>query len=572
MTTTFWQGRKVLVGGGAGFIGSYLCRMLVEAGATVAVADNLERGRKENLASIWDQIVFHQMDLTSLDNCLRVTQGVNTVFNLAAKACGVEYSQHHHGEMMTYNALLGLNLLEAARQNHVERFLVVSTSCVYPEDAEIPIREEAFTGVPEKINEGYALGKIAAEQQAAYFAKEYGMKIVVARPNNAYGAGDVWDGEKSHVIPALIKRVLDGEDPLVAWGSGQQSRAFVHARDIARAFMLLVEHHADPAPINVGHENETTIAEVVRMICDFSERHPRIVFDTSKPEGALRKSLSSARLKKATGGFTPEVSIEKGLREMVEWYTANYQQATMASPPDLTIITPVYCENDLIKATLSEVKEKVSVPYEMLIVYDFDEDTTIPHVRSMMASMPELKLVKNTLGRGVINAIRTGIQTARGSMTVIVNGDLSDEMTTINEMYEKSRQGYDVICGTRYSAGGKKIGGPFIQDLMSRIANRSFSVLTRFPTADVTNSFKMYRSDFLKKVAIESSGGFEFSFELVLKAYASALRICELPTVWKQRKSGESKFRLWTWLRNYLRWYGKGLYVAWIKRPYSQRG
>ena len=565
----FWQGRKVLVGGGAGFIGSYLCKMLVAAGAKVAVADNLERGRKENLTSIWDQIEFHQLDLTSLDNCLRVTRGVNTVFNLAAKACGVEYSQHHHGEMMTYNTLLGLNLLEAARQNGVERFLVASTSCVYPEDAEIPTREEAFTGVPEKINEGYAFGKIAMERQAAYFAREYGMKIVVARPNNAYGAGDAWDGEKSHVIPALIKRVLDGEDPLVAWGSGRQSRAFVHASDIARAFMLLVEHHADPDPINVGHENETTIADLVRMICDLSGRHPRVVFDATKPEGAPRKSLSSARLRVATGGFTPEVSIEKGLREMVEWYTTHYQQATMASPPDLTIITPVYCENELIKATLSEVKEKVAVPYEMLIVYDFDEDPTIPHVRSMMAGMPELKLVKNMLGRGVINAIRTGIQAARGSMTVIVNGDFSDQMTTINEMYERSRQGYDVICGTRYSAGGKKIGGPLIQDLLSRVANRSFSLLTRFPTADVTNSFKMYRTDFLKKTTIESSGGFEFSFELLVKAYAGALRIGEVPTIWRQRKSGESKFRLWSWLRNYVRWYEKGVRVAWFQRPYA---
>jgi nucleoside-diphosphate-sugar epimerase len=542
--------------------------MLVAAGAKVSVADNLERGRKENLQSVWDRIEFHQLDLTSLDNCLMVTRGVNTVFNLTAKACGVEYSQQHHGEMMTFNTLLGFNLLEAARQNGVERFLVVSTSCVYPEDAPVPTREDAFTGVPEKVNEGYALGKIAMELQARYYAKEYGMKIAIARPNNAYGARDVWDGEKSHVIPALIKRVLDGEDPLVAWGSGRQSRAFVHASDIARAFMLLVEKYPTADPVNVGHENETTIADLVRTICALAGRSPRLVFDTTKPEGAPRKGLSSEKLKEVTGGFVPEVSIEKGLREMVDWYMTHYRQATEASPPALTIVTPVYCEDELIKATISEVKEKVAVPYEMLIVYDFDEDPTLPHVRSMMSGVPELKLVKNTLGRGVINAIRAGIQAARGRYIVIVNGDLSDQMSTINEMYRQAQQGFDLICGTRYSGGGQKIGGPFTQDLLSRLANKSFRLLTRCPTGDVTNSFKMYRTDFLQSTAIESSGGFEFSFELLLKAIAKGLKVCELPTVWKQRKSGESKFRLWSWLQNYLRWYWRGLRWAWFKKGF----
>lgn len=558
----FWVGRRVLVTGGAGFIGSHLARLLVDAGASVRIADNLERGRKENLTAIAGRIEFHQLDLTSLDNCLSTTAGMDVVMNLAARACGLEYSQRHQGEMLTYNTLLGLNVLEAARQNCVDRVLVVSTSCVYPDDAAVPIREDAFTGVPEAVNRGYALGKMMAEEQAAYYAREYGMKIAIARPNNAYGPGDVWDGQKSHVIPALIKRVLDGEDPVVAWGSGRQSRAFVHVNDIARIFMLLTEHYACADPVNVGHDRETTIAELLDLICRLTGRTPKVTFDLTKPEGAPRKSLSSEKLRRVIG-YVPDTPLEQGLREMVEWYIANYRQATTPSAPLVTILTPVYCENELITATVTEVKDKVKVPYEMLILYDFDEDTTIPYVKALMPSVPELKLVKNTLGRGVINAIRTGIEQARGRYVVMINGDLADDAGTVNAMVEKAEEGHGLVCATRYSKGGRKQGGPYIQDLLSRVANWSFHLLTRFPTRDATNSFKLYRADFLKATPIESTGGFEFSMELAVKARRAGLRICEVPTVWRQRKAGESRFRLWRWLTSYLRWYALGLRCAW---------
>ncbi len=333
--STFWVDRKVLVTGGAGFIGSHLTRRLVAAGAKVRVADNLERGRKESLADIEGQIEFCLVDLASQDNCLAVTAGMDVVMNLAARACGMEYSQSHHGEMLTCNALLGLNILEASRQNHVDRVLVVSTSCVYPDEAAVPIREEAFTGVPERVNEGYALGKIVAEQQARFYAREYGMKIAIARPNNAYGPGDTWDGDKSHVIPALIKRVLDDENPVVAWGSGKQSRAFVHVNDITRAFMLLIEHYACADPVNVGHERETSIADLLRLICHLTGRSPEFRFDPTKPEGAPRKSLSSEKLRRVTG-YDPDTPLEQGLKAMVDWYAAHFTLARSPHHPRAT--------------------------------------------------------------------------------------------------------------------------------------------------------------------------------------------------------------------------------------------
>jgi|SaaInlV_165m_DNA_1040744.scaffolds.fasta_scaffold19747_3 nucleoside-diphosphate-sugar epimerase len=315
----FWKDKRVLVTGGAGFIGSKLCELLVGAGSEVTVADNLERGTKENLSKVINDISFIETDLVFLDNCIEATKNVDIVMNLAAKACGIEYSKDHHGEMMTYNALIGMNVLEASRINQVKRVLVVSTSCVYPDDALFPTLENSYNGNPEGVNEGYAWGKIIMEKQAIYYSKEYDMDIAIARPSNVYGAGDLYDGEKSHVIPALIKRIVGGEDPVIIWGSGNQSRAFIHRDDVAKAFMLLTEKHAIGEPVNVGHENGTTIRDLAVKICQVSNLNPVLQFDTSKPEGAPKKSLSTDRLRSVTG-FVPKTSINDGLREMIDLF------------------------------------------------------------------------------------------------------------------------------------------------------------------------------------------------------------------------------------------------------------
>lgn len=562
----FWHGRRVLVAGGAGFVGSYLVPLLVEAGSTVRVADNLERGRKENLASVWDRIDFLQLDLTSLPNCLVATADVDIVMNLAAKACGLEYSQSHHGEMLTVNTVLGFNLLEASRQNHVDRVLVVSSSCVYPDNAPTPTPESASIGIPETANEGYGYAKISLERQSIYYAREFGMKIAIARPNNVYGLGDSWEGPKAHVIPLLIKRVLDGNDPVLVWGSGQRTRAFVHARDVAFAMMLLTEHYAVADPVNISHPKDISIGDLVAMICRLAGRHPKIIFDTSRPEGARRKSLSCEKLRSVTGGFLPQTELEHGLREMVDWYRANAVVPLSLDDPVLSVVIPVFCEDEIILETVNQITRSVTVPHEIIVVYDFEEDTTLPYLRKILPEKPQLKLVRNTKGPGALNAIRCGIYAAKGDFIVFVNADLSDDMSTIPEMLERMQEGYDVVCGSRFSSGGKKLGGPFLQDLTSRLGNLSFSILTRFPTRDLTNSFKMYRASFVKTVDITSTGGFEFSFELLLKARDRGLRIGEVGTLWTERKSGVSHFRLLAWLPKYLRWYALGLLNIWFGR------
>ena len=321
MIKAYWNNQKVLVAGGAGFIGSYLVELLLDQGVKVTVADNLSRGRLENLSGVMGKIAFHNVDLRYLSRCEEVCTGQDIVMNLAAPAFGIEYSMSHQGEMLTGVTTIGFNLLEAARRNSVRRFLVVSSSCVYPDDANVPTKEdEASRGVPETVNIGYGWGKRMVELQGQYYAREYDMEVAIARPFNAYGPRESFEAEKTHVIPALIQKVLNCDDPIIVWGSGNQTRSFVHVKDLALGLKLVTEHYAAADPVNVGHDRETTIRELIERILKITGKNPKVVFDTTKPEGASRKSGDMTKLKNVTRGFTPQITLDEGLREMIKCF------------------------------------------------------------------------------------------------------------------------------------------------------------------------------------------------------------------------------------------------------------
>ncbi len=331
MTKTYWNNKKVLVAGGAGFIGSYLVELLVDEGARVTVADNLSRGRLENLSGVINQICFHNVDLRYLSHCENVCSGQDMVLNLAAPAFGVEYSMNHHGEMLTDVISIGFNLLEAARRHDIRRFLVVSSSCVYPDDAEVPTKEdEALRGVPETVNIGYGWGKRMIELQGQYYAREYSMEIAIARPFNGYGPRESFEHEKAHVMPTLIQKILRGDDPVIAWGSGNQTRSFVHGKDLALGLKLVTELYAVADPVNVGHDRETTIRELVERILRITDKKPQVVFDTTKPEGAVRKAADVSKLRTVTNGFTPQITLDEGLQEMISYCWKNILTASSA--------------------------------------------------------------------------------------------------------------------------------------------------------------------------------------------------------------------------------------------------
>ncbi len=242
-----WSRSRVVVGGGCGFLGSYLVPVLARAGARVTVIDNIENGDRSRLSEVAGHVTLVEADLRDREACDRVLPGHDLFINLAARASGVGFSRTHHGEMLVHNVLCGLVPLEAAQRAGVRHVVMSSTSCVYPDDAPIPTPElDPLAGRPEAVNEGYGWAKRIQELAAGYFARDYGMRITVLRPFNMYGANYPWRStERAHVIPALVKRVLDGEDPLVVWGSGEQRRNFLHGSDAAELILRVIASGAE---------------------------------------------------------------------------------------------------------------------------------------------------------------------------------------------------------------------------------------------------------------------------------------------------------------------------------------
>jgi len=229
-------------------------------------------------------------------------------------------------------------------------------------------------------------------------------------------------------------------------------------------------------------------------------------------------------------------------------------------PPALSIVVPVYNEGEHAEPTLRGVVEHTHTrPLEVLVVHDMDEDTTVPVVKRLQAEMPELRLHKNTLGRGVLNAIKSGLVAARAPYVLVTMGDGSDDPKDIDAMYALARSGADVVAGSRYVHGGRQLGGPLLKRSMSRVAGLSLHWLGGLPIHDATSNFRLYSKRLLDQVTIESTGGFELGIELTVKAYRLGMRVAEVPTTWRDRTAGTSRFQLWNWLPRYLHWYRKGM-------------
>ncbi len=222
----------------------------------------------------------------------------------------------------------------------------------------------------------------------------------------------------------------------------------------------------------------------------------------------------------------------------------------------LDIIVPVYNEDKGILRLFDEIEREIKTPKKVMIVYDFDEDSTVPVVKEHQNDYTfRIDLVFNSLGRGVLNAIKQGMQTATEEMVLVMMADSSDRLDVVDSMCGLMEQGYDLVCGSRYMKGGRQNGGPVLKGLFSRMAGLSLHLLTRVPTHDCTNSFKLYRRSMLRQIEIESTGGFEIGLEIVVKAYAMGFKIGEVPSEWFDREEGESNFHMWKWMPSYLHWY-----------------
>ena len=318
--------QRVVVGGGCGLLGSYLVPLIVGAGARVTVVDNLDGSDRSALDPVRGDITFVEGDLRDRRTCESALAGCELFVNLAATASGIGFSRTHNGQMLIDNVLCSLVPLQVAQRSGVRHVVTVSSSCVYPDDAPVPTPElGVFTGDPEHVNEGYGWAKRVQELASRYLAEEQGVRATILRPFNLYGGNYPWrSAERGHVIPSLVKRVLDGEDPLVVWGSGEQRRNFLHASDAAEVIWRIVASGAE-GPVNIGYEDDTRIADLVALICDVTGRQPAVIFDTNRPDGHMRKAADSTLLRSLTDGYVPRVSLRAGIEEMVRWYHERFR-------------------------------------------------------------------------------------------------------------------------------------------------------------------------------------------------------------------------------------------------------
>src|SRR5579862_454283 len=322
-----WIGKNVVVTGGAGLIGSYLVDRLVDRGARVIVADDFSKGRRSNLAGVIGDIAIREGDLEQPDAMARALEGADIVFHLASRAYGIGYSSENHLSLLQHNERITNNLLNVLARRPVEHLLVTSSSCVYPDDGPDTISETpCVTGEPERANRGYGWSKRFLEQKAVFLAQETGIPLTLVRPFNIYGERYRWVDAASQAIPMLVKKVMDGDDPVVVWGSGTQRRNYMHAADCADTMAGLVEA-GFVGTVNIGTEETVSMIELVETICRLAGRRPRIVSDSSRPEGRRIKSCDSTLLRKVYPRFDRRIPLEQGLLRMIGWYASEFGTA-----------------------------------------------------------------------------------------------------------------------------------------------------------------------------------------------------------------------------------------------------
>ncbi len=244
----------------------------------------------------------------------------------AAKVGGIKANNDYPVEFLLENLKIQNNIIESAHEVRVEKLLFLGSSCIYPKFAPQPIREEALlTGALEPTNEPYAIAKIAGIKLCQAYAREYGDNFISAMPTNLYGPGDNFDLERSHVLPALMRKVHEakeeGRGEVVIWGTGQPRREFLHVRDLARACWFLLERYDSPEIVNVGVGEDVTIRELAELMCEVIGYEGRLVFDETKPDGTPRKLLDVSRI--TALGWRAEIPLRDGIRQTYQWYLAN---------------------------------------------------------------------------------------------------------------------------------------------------------------------------------------------------------------------------------------------------------
>ena len=303
----FWEGKKILVTGGDGFLGRNIVRMIREKESAEILVPTIDK-----------------YDLRFGDVCKEVVKDKDIIIHLAAKVGGIGFNREKPGELFYDNLMMGTQLMEEARIAGVEKFIALGTICCYPKFTPVPFREEdLWNGYPEETNAAYGLAKKMLLVQAQAYRQQYGFNAVFLMSVNLYGPGDNFDPTSSHVIPALIKKVYDAkikeEKSITVWGTGSATREFIYVEDTARAVLLATERYNKSDPVNIGTGFEISIKDLVGFICDMMEFKGKIVWDTGKPDGQPKRCLDISRAE-TEFGFKAQIQFREGLQRTVNWY------------------------------------------------------------------------------------------------------------------------------------------------------------------------------------------------------------------------------------------------------------
>ena len=314
--TDFWTGRRVLVTGGSGFLGSaVVARLQAEGAADVIVPRSAETDLRDR-AQTAELLAESRPDL---------------VIHLAAKVGGIGYNQVHPAELYLDNLLMGTYVVEEARAHDVDKTVLVGTVCSYPKEPPVPFHEASlWNGYPEETNAPYGIAKLAQLVHAQTVREQYGQNVTYLIPTNLYGPGDKFNPAVSHVIPALIKRcveaVEEGADHIELWGTGSASREFLYVDDAARGIVLAAERYDDPDPVNLGTDHEVPIRDLVVEIAAATGFTGEIRWDPSKPDGQPRRRVDTSRARERFG-FAATTAFADGLERTVAWYRSNREAA-----------------------------------------------------------------------------------------------------------------------------------------------------------------------------------------------------------------------------------------------------
>ncbi|MGK5694547.1 GDP-L-fucose synthase family protein [Streptomyces sp. URMC 128] len=308
---------RVFVAGGSGLVGSAVRRELGRERFTDVVAPGSAELDLRERRAVFDWFAARRPDVVVL---------------AAARVGGIKANATRPAEFLSDNLRIQVNVLDAALEHGVERLLFLGSSCIYPKFAEQPIREEALlTGPLEPTNDAYAIAKIAGILHVQAVRRQYGLPWISAMPTNLYGPGDNFHPEHSHVLPSLMRRFHEakksGARRVVNWGSGTPRREFLHADDLARACLHLIEHYDADSPVNVGTGTDLTIRELAELVADITGYGGSVEWDTKQPDGTPRKLLDVSRL--TALGWAPRVGLREGIAQTYAWYVESIESGTL---------------------------------------------------------------------------------------------------------------------------------------------------------------------------------------------------------------------------------------------------